>query len=69
MAREARKASRGSARKVVRLVMYSKSTPSRRNGSKATAFGGGCLLLIRVLDRVDIYYTLALKELTRAELF
>ena len=24
--------------------MYSKSTPSRRNGSKATAYGGGSLL-------------------------
>jgi hypothetical protein len=44
MAGETGKASRCSARKVVRLEKYSKSTPSRRNGSKATAYGGGSLL-------------------------
>jgi len=44
MAREARKASRDGAGKVIRLTTYSKSTPSRRNGSKATAYGGGHLL-------------------------
>lgn len=27
---------------------YSKSTPSRRNGPKATAIGGGCLLTIDI---------------------
>ncbi|HEU0292220.1 MAG TPA: IS5 family transposase [Anaerolineales bacterium] len=44
MAGETGKASRGCARKVVRLEKYSKSTPSRRTGSKATAIGGGRLL-------------------------
>ncbi|HLA08565.1 MAG TPA: hypothetical protein VJ022_14055, partial [Anaerolineales bacterium] len=52
MAGEAGKASRGSARKVVRLIMYSKSTPSRRNGSKATAYGGGSLLILPIEGRV-----------------
>lgn len=41
---EAGKASRGSAREVVRLAKCNKSAPSRRNGSKATAYGGGRLL-------------------------
>lgn len=43
MARETGKASRGSAREVIRLERYSRSTPSRRHGSKATAYGGGRL--------------------------
>jgi putative transposase len=44
MAGEIGKSSRGCARKVVRLEKYRNSMPSRRNGSKATAYGGGNLL-------------------------
>ena len=40
------------ARKVVRLERYSNSTPSRRNGSKATAYGGGSLLLQGTSTRI-----------------
>ena len=48
MAREAGKANWSCARQVIRLTSYSKSTPSRRNGSKATAYGGGSLLVLNI---------------------